>query len=223
MRCWSRQAQIEHKETIVVRFFNLQYAKRRRLELYYNFLTQFCDRNMFEEFEMDTEPLYLALAEKELEDCIRLEIRAEWERLWSKSSTDDFTADPVGNFFPRMCSVQHKKHDKRKPGFFKQEFRCSEMLCFCSKTYCCYDVTSNKFKISSKSLNKRVLEQSGDSPVDKFHRDLDEKDKNTSTKEVSAQQITLLLLINKWRKRCPTSIRKIIVESDGILTLLLNL
>ena len=71
------KAQIEHKEPIIVGFFILQYAKQRMLELNYNFFTRFCDINMFEELEMDTDSLYLALAEKELEVCIRPEMRAE--------------------------------------------------------------------------------------------------------------------------------------------------
>ena len=54
---------IEHKETIIVRFFILQYAKLRMLEPYYNFFDKFCDVNEFEELEMDTDTLYLALAE----------------------------------------------------------------------------------------------------------------------------------------------------------------
>ena len=49
------------------------------LELYYNFFTKFCDVNKFEELEMDTDSLYVALAEKELEDCIGIEMRAEWQ------------------------------------------------------------------------------------------------------------------------------------------------
>ena len=75
------KAQIEHKEPIIVGFFILQYAKLRMLELYYNFFTRFCDVNKFEELEMDTDSLYLALAEKEIEDCIRAEMRVEWQRL----------------------------------------------------------------------------------------------------------------------------------------------
>ena len=59
---------IEHKEPIIVGFFILQYAKLQMFELYYNFSTKFCDVTKFEELEMDTDPLYLALAEKELED-----------------------------------------------------------------------------------------------------------------------------------------------------------
>ena len=51
------KAQIEHKEPIIVGFFILQYAKRRMLELYYNFFTRFCDVNKFEGLEMDTDSL----------------------------------------------------------------------------------------------------------------------------------------------------------------------
>ena len=151
------KAEIEHKEPITVGFFIPQYAKLRKLELYYNFFTRFCDLNKFEELEMDTDSLYLALAEKELEDCIRPEMRAEWQKLRLNDCVDNFTAVSVAIFFARTCCVKHKQHYKKEPGLFKEEFRCTEMLCLCSKTYCCYDVTSNKLKFSSKSLNKRVL------------------------------------------------------------------
>ena len=83
------------------------------LELYYNFFTRFGDVNKFKGLEMDTDSLYLALAEKELEDRIRPEMRAEWQRLRSNDSVDKFTADAVANFFPRTCCVKHKQHDKR--------------------------------------------------------------------------------------------------------------
>ena len=126
------------------------------LELYYNFFTRFCDVNKFEELEMDTDLLYLALTEKELEDCIRTEMRAEWQMLRSNDCVDTFTADALANFFPRTCCVKHKQHDKREPGLFKEEFRCTELLCLCSETYCCYDVASNKLKFSSKGLNTQT-------------------------------------------------------------------
>ena len=81
----------------------------------------------------------------------------EWQRLRSNDCVDSLTADAVENFFPRTCCVKHKQHDKREPGLFKEEFRCTAKLCLCSKTYCCYDVTSNNFKFSSKGFKKRVL------------------------------------------------------------------
>ena len=80
-----------------------------------------------------------------------------------------------------------------------------DLLCPCSKTYCCYDVTSNKLKVSSKGLNKRVLEQSGDGPLEKNRSSLNEKVNVTSlrTIEDSEQTIILLLPMNKLGKVSP--------------------
>ena len=82
----------------------------------------------------------------------------EWEAIRFRYCTDSFTGNATGNFFPRTCCSAHKKHDNRETGLFKEEFRCCETLCLCSKTYCCYDRKSNKYKFSSKGLNKRTLE-----------------------------------------------------------------
>ena len=129
---------------------------------------------------MDTDSLSLALAEKEVEDCIRPEMRAEWQRLRSNDCIDSFTADAVTKFFPRTCCVKHKQQDKREPGLLKEEFRCTEMRSPCSKTYCCYDVTSNKPKFSSKGLNNCVLEQNGNGPLEKYRRVLNKNVSVTS-------------------------------------------
>ena len=64
------KSEIEHREPIIVGFFILQYAKLRMLELYYNFFKKFCDTEKYEELEMDTDSLYLALSEENLEDII---------------------------------------------------------------------------------------------------------------------------------------------------------
>ena len=173
------KAEIEHREPIIV--FILQYAKLRMLELHYNFLERFCDVSKFEELEMDTDSLYLALSEKELYDCIREESKAEWGLLRTKDCKYDFTANATTNFFPKTCCTKHIKHDRREPALFKEEFRCTEMLCLCSKTYCCYDSNSNKYKFSSKGLNKRTLEDCGDGPMAKYRKVLDEFVNVTST------------------------------------------
>ena len=152
------KSESEHREPIIVGFFILQYAKLRMSELYYNFFKKFCDTEKDEEPEMDTDSLYLALSEEKLEDVNLPEKRAEWYQLRSQDCTDSFTANATDNFFPRTCCNAHKKHDKREPVLFKEEFRCSEMLCLSSKTYCCYDQKSNKYKFNSKGLNKRTRE-----------------------------------------------------------------
>ena len=101
------EVQIEHKEPIFVGLVILQYAKLRMLELYYNFFTRLCDLNKLEDLEKETDSLYLALAEKELEDRIRPKMRTEWQRLRSNDCVDNFTADAVANFPPNMlCKTQ---------------------------------------------------------------------------------------------------------------------
>ena len=74
------------------------------LELYYNFFDEFCDVNKFEELEMDTDSLYLDLAEEDLDDCILPSKRAEWTERRSKDCRDDFRADAKKTtFFPVLA------------------------------------------------------------------------------------------------------------------------
>ena len=168
------KAEVDHRELTLVGFFILNYADLRILEIYYNFFERFCDVNKFEVLEMDTDSLYLALSEKELYDCIPEDSNVEWELMKTEDCTDDFTANATTNFFPRTCGTEHKKHNKRVLGLFKEEIPCTEMLCLCSKTYCCYDSNSYKYKFSSKSLNKRTLEDCRGGPMAKYRKVLDE-------------------------------------------------
>ena len=122
------KAEIEHREPIIVGFFLLQYAKLRMLELYHSFFKKFCDTDKYEQLEMDTDSLYLALSEENLDNVIFPKKRAEWDELHSKDCTDNFTAIATDNFFPRTCCNAHKKLDKREPRLFKEKLRCAEML-----------------------------------------------------------------------------------------------
>ena len=115
------------------------------------------------------------------DDWIREESKAERNLLRTEDCKDDFTANATTNFFPRTCCTKHMKHDKREIGLFKEEFRCTEMLCLCSKTYCCYDSNSNKYNFSSKDLNKRTLEDCGDGRMAKYRKFLGESINVTST------------------------------------------
>ena len=92
------------------------------LELYYNFLDRFCDVNKFEELEMDTNSLFLALSEKELHHCIREESKAEWEVMRTKVCRDDFTANATTNFFPRTCCTKHMNTINESLVFSKRSF-----------------------------------------------------------------------------------------------------
>ena len=197
--------EIQHREPTIVGFFFLQNAKLRMLELYYNLFIKFCDTDKYEELKMDTDSLYIALSNEILEDVVLPKKRAEWDQLRSKDCTNNFTANATESFFfPITCCNVHKKHDKREPGLFKEEFRCAELLCFCNKTYCCYDKETNKHKFSSEGLNKRTLEECGDGgQMLKYRKVLEEAVNVTSTNRgfTTNKERSVLLLSKKNSRR----------------------
>ena len=146
---------IEHRELFIVGFFILQYAKLRMLELCYNFFDKFCDVNNFEELEKDNGyrfPLF-GLGRRRFR-CLHPLAEEDLETA-NEARTVETTSEQMQKkkqFFFRACCSKHKTHDKREPGLFKKEFRCTEKLCLCSKTCCCYDSKSQKYKLSSKGL-----------------------------------------------------------------------
>ena len=172
---------------------------------------------------MDTDSLSLALSEQNLEDVILTEKQAEWDQLHSEACTDKFTANATDKCFPRTPCNAHKKHDKREPGLLKEEFRCAKLLCFCSKTYCCYDRKSNKYKISSKGLNKRTPEDCADGPNSKYRKVLQEAVNLTSTNTGFRTILHIVATYEQSKKGMSYFYSKSMVKEDGIHTKPLHL
>ena len=161
----------------------------------------------------------MAFSEENLEDVILPEKRAEWDQLRSKDCNDNFTANATDNFFPRTCCNVHKEHDKRERGLFKEEFRCAEMLCLCSKTYCSYDKQTNKHKFSRKGLNKRTLEECGDGgPMSKYRKVLEEAVNVTSRNRGFRTIQHSVATYEQTKKGLSYFYPKRIVGEDGIHT-----
>ena len=135
------------------------------VELFYNPLDKYWDVTKFAELEMDTDSCFLMFFEHDLFICIQPAMKKEWNFLRSGVWTDEFSATSPTNFFPNDCWAKHKKLDKRERVLFKKEFRCTEMICLRSKTYCCYDSQSNNFKFTSKGLNKTTFKDFCDRPM----------------------------------------------------------
>ena len=168
--------------------------------------------------------LYLVLYEKKLEDVILPKKRAEWDQLRSKDCTDNFTANATDNIFPSTCCNVHKKHDKREPDLFKEERKCAEMLCLCSKTYCCDDKQINKHNFSSKGLNKRTIEKCGDGgPMSKYRKFLEEAVNVTSTNRIFRTIQHSVATYEQAKKRLSYLYLKKLVEEDAIHTKPLHL
>ena len=114
------KSKIEHWEPIIGGFFILQYAKLRMLQLYYSFLKKFCDTDKYEELEMDTDSLYLALSKENVEDVILPEKRAEWDQLRSKDCPDNFTANASDIFSPKRAIMPTRSMIRESRVFSKK-------------------------------------------------------------------------------------------------------
>ena len=97
------------------------------------------------------------------------------------------------------------------------------MICLCSKTYCCYDAKSDKYKFSSKGLNKRTLEETGDGPLEKYRRVMKEIINLTSTKRGFRTIKHCVATYEQTKKGLSYFYPKQKVLSDGIHTVPLNL
>ena len=109
------------------------------------------------------------------------------------------------------------------PGLLKEEFRCRELLCLCSKIFCCFDSNSHKYKISSKGLDERTLEDCGNGPMAKYRNVLDEFNKVTSTNRSFRTVHHSVATYEQTKKGLSYFYPKKGVEADGVVTLPLNL
>ena len=119
---------IEHKEPIIVRFFILQYAKLRMLELFYNFFKKFCDIDQYEELEMDTDSLYLALSEEILDGVVLPE--AEWDQLRSTFCTDNFTAKASDSFLAELAVIPTRNMIRENADYLRKNLGVQK-ICAC--------------------------------------------------------------------------------------------
>ena len=78
------------------------------------------DTDKYEELEMDTDFLYLALSEENLEEIILPEKRAEWDQLRSKDCTDNFTAKATDNFSPKFAVMPTRNMIRENRDYLKK-------------------------------------------------------------------------------------------------------
>ena len=97
------------------------------------------------------------------------------------------------------------------------------MLFLCSKTYSFHDKEIKKYKLSSKGLNKKTLEDCGDGPMSKYRKVLEESFNVIATKRGFRTIQHSVTTYEQLKKRFSDFYPKRIVEEDGIHTKPLHL
>ena len=100
------------------------------LELYYTFFKKFCDTDKYDEFEKDTDSLYLALSKENLEHVILPKKRAEWDQLHSKDCPDNFTAN-ASDIFPPELAVMPTRSMIKESRVFSKKSLDAQKCCVC--------------------------------------------------------------------------------------------
>ena len=131
----SRKSRITIRRPFQIGIAVYQLAKLRMLEFYYDFLDRYFDRKDFELIQMDTDSNYLAISGKKLEDIVRPEMKAEFEK-------------------QKKNWLAWDKWSGRTPGLFKLECEGGRMIALCSKCYY-IDDRGEKKKFSTKGMSKK--------------------------------------------------------------------
>ena len=123
------------------------YAKLS-LICFWEFISYFLVNDMYQLMTYDTDSLYLALA-GELEECVKPELREEWEQ----KKGDFLTSDDETEIEFCGHKIPFKTFDKRTPGKYKLEFEEIGMVCLNSKVYHIWG--QDECKTSCKGVQKR--------------------------------------------------------------------
>jgi hypothetical protein len=135
------KSKITYNLPIQVAFQVYQLAKLAMLRFYYEVLEPYLDPKSFELVEMDTDSMYMALAESTLFECVRPELRTAFEE----------SVKP--QWFPDQTTPERAAYTKRTPGLMKREWAGTAMVALNSKTYFGRSEVA-KSKVSSKGLQK---------------------------------------------------------------------
>ena len=99
---------------------------------FWEFLKKYLIDEYYQLMETDTDSLYIAFARITIDECVKPELRKEWNaEKWNFFSSED--EDTIINFQGYLISK--KQYEKRTPGKFKEEFNGIGMICLNAKVY----------------------------------------------------------------------------------------
>ena len=106
------------------------YAKLSLIN-FWEFINKYLINDCYQLMETDTDSLYIAFARETMEECVKPELREDFNNeKWKFFASEDET---LINF--NGHSITRKQYDKRTPGLFKEEFNGVGMVCLNSKVY----------------------------------------------------------------------------------------
>ena len=185
------------------------YAKLSLL-CFWEFLNKYLDNSLYCLMECDTDSLYIAIARPTLDDCVKPELKEEWN-----SKKYEFLADDSEDLMDfNGHTITRKQYGKRTPGMYKLEYSGIGMICLNSKVYHIWDADGR-----TKTACKGIQERRNTLEKEDFLRVLleqknDHKVENAGFIKDGLQTKTY----TQWKKGLNYFYAKRIVLDDGITT-----
>ena len=150
-----QKSKIVHDLPLQIGLAVYSYAKLRMLE-FWNFINTYLVNDLYQFMEMDTDSLYIAFARDTIDECVKPELKVEWEtEKWEWFCSENTTE--LVSF--RDTQITLKQFDKRTPGKFKLEYNGEGMACLNSKTYFIWGEIDKDGKPKPKCSSKGVQEK----------------------------------------------------------------
>ena len=138
-------------------------AKLTMLQFLYDFLFKFCQKEKLSLLETDTDSFYCALAEPDLDQCVKAEKKREYFTqkpnylivAVCENHKQNYVETKVAGreWNPEPCCVARKTFMKRMPGKFKLEFCSTSMALLSPKCYICSGPEGDK--LACKGVNTK--------------------------------------------------------------------
>ena len=149
---------------ISIGFFVLSYSKLKLLSFYYQFIDKYFDRSTYELIQCDTDSLYIAFSDENIENLIKSDM------------LDDYKKN-VNKWLPRKSPKEATLYDNRKPGLFKLEYEGHVVVALNSKMYSIYNKQEKHTKFSSKGVSKKHVTD----PTDMYKNVLETQETKTGS------------------------------------------
>ena len=175
---------ITNDQSLQIGLFVYLNAKLHLFQFYYEFMKKFLDPKKYCLIETDTDSIYCALAEKNIDLCVKPEFKKEYfiQKLeWMPTTVcnlhkEDFIAAKMWNteWRPSPCCQEQLKYLKRQPGLFKTEHESEKIVALGPKSYFC----SNG---ANKQISKGVCINQNPLTFDQYQQVLTSNDPLTIT------------------------------------------
>ena len=142
-------------------------AKLTMLCFLYDFIFKFCQKEKISLLETDTDSYYCALAERELDDCVKAEKRLEYftqkpnclvVAACEKHKQNYIETKVAGReWIPQPCCLARETYMKRMPGIYKLEFSSNSMTLLAPKSYVCSGPEGDKLACEGVNTKQNRL------------------------------------------------------------------